>query len=544
MTWTDNDKTTSLSRRRLLQATGVGTVGALGWAVAGCGDDDDGDSGGNNTPGSSPQTGTTATTEPAKQGGDFVVGVFADPNSLDPHSAHGDEQGIRLQNVFESLTTQDNNLSYVPSLAEEYSPNDDGTVWTFTIREGVRFHDGTILDADGVKLNFDRVMDTANALALRSLLRVLDRVEVVDERTVRFYHTQPDAAALANIGSLPLISAAQIKDKTADEIGKNPIGTGPFKFGEWKPDDRIQIVRFDDYWNGAPSLDSITYRVIRDETTRITAIRAGEVDFLPTVPYPLLPVLQGDKAVQIVQTIPNFRTYFGIGSHPKFNDVRVRQAIVRYGCPREDILKTAYLGYGEVAVGPVPSVSEWYVDYTDLVYYDAKRAQELLQEAGVTGLTFDVIYPAGTQTLVDALTVWQSALADIGVTMNLKALDNAAFLQQIVAPEGDYDVCFAPSQGAIGDFQVLRVTHHSTGSSNISHNTDDPELDVLIDKAQGTLDFTQRKAIYDDAFHIIIDDSKQYYVTFYRNFRGLSARVRGYTEAESTYYKFHTVSLA
>jgi peptide/nickel transport system substrate-binding protein len=246
--------------------------------------------------------------------------------------------------------------------------------------------------------------------------------------------------------------------------------------------------------------------------------------------------------VQVVETIPVFRTYFGIGSHPKFQDVRVRQAVVRYGCPRADILKQVYLGHGEIAVGPVPSVSEWYIDYTNLVTYDPNMAKSLLQQAGVTNLSFDAIYPAGDATLADALTVWQSALKGIGVTMNLSAMDNGAFLKIIIDAAADYDLCFAPSQGPLSDFQVIRGTHRSTGGANISHNKN-PALDTLIDKAQATLDFNQRKQVYDQAFHLVIDDSKQYYVTFYPTYRILSKRVSGYEKANSTFYRFNNVTV-
>src|SRR5207253_1581127 len=163
-------------------------------------------------------------------------------------------------------------------------------------------------------------------------------------------------------------------------------------------------------------------------------------------------------SVQVVETIPNFRTYFGIGNRPKFQDKRVRQAIVRYGCPRQKILETVFQGHGEIAVGPVPSVSEWYIDYKNLVYYDPAKAKSLLQEAGVTNLSFDAIFPSGDPVLVDSLTIWQAALKDIGVTMNLSSVDNSAFVPKIIAPDGDYDLCFAPSQGPIGDFQVIRGT--------------------------------------------------------------------------------------
>lgn len=531
-----------LARRRLL----AGGATLAGLALAACGG---GESTSSSSAPSSPAAGATGVTGAGtaaaaggKEGGNLVVAAFADVSGLDPHTTTADDLGLRSTSMFESLVTQNDQLKYVPALAESWSNSPDGVEWTFKLRPGVTFHDGTPLTAAAVKENFDRVLNPQNALASRTVLLFVKEVQVVDDLTVKFVHSQPDAAALANAGSLTIASPAAFKARSAKEWAQAPVTTGPFKFKEWLPDDRVVVERFDGYWGGRAKLDTITFKVIRDENARLTAVRAGEVDFVPRISYSLLSVVEKDRSVQVVETIPFFRTYFGIGNRPKLADPRVRQAIVRYGCPRERILKDVFFGHGEVAVGPVPSPSEWFVDYTRLVSFDPKKAQSLLAEAGVKDLSFEVIFPSGDPPLVDALTIWQSALKDIGLTMKLNAMDNAAFLKTILEPSGDYDMCFAPSQGPIGDFQVVRGTHRSTGGANISH-TNNSKVDVLIDQAQATLDFAKRKELYDQAFRLVIEDSKQYYVTFYPTFRVLSKRVKGYGKENATYYRFNNVTV-
>ena len=478
-----------------------------------------------------------------KAGGTLNVAAFADVLSLDPHTNTADDLALRTTSLFEGMVTQDENLHFVPSLAESWQASADAVEWTFKLRQGITFHDGTPCDAAAVKANFDRVSDPQNALLIKaSALTFFKDIQVIDPLTVKITNTQPDGAALANVGSLPILSPTAFKAMDAKAFGQKPVGTGPFKFKEWAPDDHITLDRFDGYWKGKAKLDSIVFKIIGDENTRLTAVKTGEIDFVPRISLPLLAPLQKDSSVQVIETIPAFRTYFGIGSHPKFQDQRVRQAVVRYGCPRADILKQVYLGHGEIAVGPVPSVSEWYIDYSSLVAYDPEKAKGLLQQAGVSNLNFDAIYPAGDTTLSDALTVWQSALKGIGVTMNLSSMDNGAFLKLILDKAADYDLCFAPSQGPIGDFQVIRATHRTGGGANISHNSD-PAMDALIDKAQATLDFNARKQLYDQAFRLAIDDSKQYYVTFYPTYRVLSKRVSGYTKDNSTFYRFNNVTV-
>jgi peptide/nickel transport system substrate-binding protein len=528
-----------IGRRRLLATAGSSGAALAALTLAACGGDSDSTSGTSTTPAAG---GTAAAAASGKEGGNLVVAAFADVNGLDPHTTTADDLGLRTTSMFEGLVEQDDKLKFVPALAESWSNSPDGVEWTFKLRRGVSFQDGTPFNAAAVKENFDRVLNPQNALSTRNALVFLKEVQVVDDQTVKFVHSQPDAAALANVGSLSLVSPTAFKAKSAQDFARSPVGTGPFKFKEWVPDDRVTLERFDGYWGGRAKLDTITFRVIRDENARLTAVRTGEVDFIPRISYPLLPVVERDRSVQVVETIPFFRTYFGIGNRPKFADARVRQAVVRYGCPRERILKDVFFGHGEVAVGPVPSPSEWYIDYKSQVPYDPNKARSLLAEAGARDLSFDVIYPGGDPVLVDALTVWQSALKEIGATMNLSAVDNTAFLRTITAPAGDYDMCFAPSQGPIGDFQVVRVTHRSTGSSNISHNNN-PQIDMLIDQAQATLEFEKRKALYDQMFKLAIEDSKQYYVTFYPVFRVLSQRVKGYTKDNATWYRFKDVTV-
>lgn len=557
----------TVNRRQLLRHAALGGAGITGLAVVGC----SGSNNNSNSKASAPSSATTtraaasgtplrvgggtpalsssgaaspqaAVVGTGKPGGTLNVAAFADVISLDPHTNTADDLALRSTSMFEALVTQDQALHQIPSLAESWQASPDAVEWTFKLRPGIKFHDGTPCDAAAVKANFDRANDPKNALLIRSNLLFFKELQVIDQLTVKFIHTQPDGAALANVGGVPILSPTAFTAVDAKTFGQKPVGTGPFKFKEWAPGDHVTLERHDDYWGGKAKLDAITFKVIADENTRVTAVKTGEIDFIPRISLPLLAPLQKEQGVQVVETIPVFRTYFGIGSHPKFQDVRVRQAVVRYGCPRADILKQVYLGHGEIAVGPVPSVSEWYIDYTNLVTYDPNMAKSLLQQAGVTNLSFDAIYPSGDSTLSDALTVWQAALKGIGVTMNLNSMDNGAFLKIILDAAADYDLCFAPSQGPLSDFQVIRGTHRSTGGANISHNKN-PNLDALIDKAQATLDFTQRKQIYDQAFHLVIDDSKQYYVTFYPTYRILSKRVSGYTKANSTFYRFNNVTV-
>jgi ABC-type transport system substrate-binding protein len=326
------------------------------------------------------------------------------------------------------------------------------------------------------------------------------------------------------------------------QVARNPVATGPFKFKEWVPDTHIKYERFDGYWGGPANLDAITYKVIKDENARLAAVRAGDVDFVQDISYSVLPVVKSDKSLNFITTQPLFRTYFIIGKNPKFQDVRIRQAVGRYGLPRERIAKEVYGEGAEVAVGPVSSVSKWYIDYKSLVPYDPQKSKQLLAAAGVPNLEFDTIYVPGDQSIADALLIWQSAMKEIGAKMNLVAMDAPAYFSKVMSPTKDYDVGFGASVGPISDLGVLGGTHH-TGAPANSSGGGGPEIDALLDKAQATLDFSQRKTLYDQAFRLIIEDAKQYYVTFFPAHRILSKRLQGYGTDVSSRFVFKNASL-
>ncbi|MGI8553230.1 MAG: ABC transporter substrate-binding protein, partial [Dehalococcoidia bacterium] len=330
----DRPRSRRLRRRQLLITATVGGVSLTGLAAIGCGGSNSKSTSSNGSAsGGATASGTQvrvgggtpslssggAATQAAvagagKPGGTLNVAAFADVNSLDPHTPTADDLSLRSTSLFEGLATQDESLKYGPSLAESWQASPDAVEWTFKLRSGIKFHDGTACDAAAVKANIERVNDPKNALTARTLLVFYKDSQVIDPLTIKITHSQPDGAALANIGGLAIVSPTAFTSMPAKDFGQKPVGTGPFKFKEWAPDDHITVTRFEDYWGGKAKLDAINFKIIADENTRLTAVRTGEIDFVPRISLPLLTSLQSDKSVQVVETIPVFRTYFGIGN--------------------------------------------------------------------------------------------------------------------------------------------------------------------------------------------------------------------------------------
>ena len=283
-------------------------------------------------------------------------------------------------------------MEFVPALATEWSTSEDGRTWTFRLREGVKFHDGADFNAEAVKYNFERILDPEIGSPRRSMIEMVEKVEVVDEYTVAITTKTPFGPFLAQISSYNL---GMLSPTTAGERGKgyaqNPAGTGPFKLKAWEPGDTLIFEANQDYWGGKPAIDELVFRVVPEDSTRIMLLKSGDVDAIAGVPAFEVETLKGDQNVVLI-SLPGFRTiYVGMNCQQKpFDDPRVRQA-VNYAIDRQAIVDHLLRGVATVGVGPESTSIPGSVK--DLPPYgrDVEKAKALLAEAG---------YPDGFSTVM------------------------------------------------------------------------------------------------------------------------------------------------
>ncbi len=313
---------------------------------------------------------------------DLVVGLQLEPPHLDPTSAAaGAIDQVLYANVFEGLTRFGADGSVGPGLAESWDISGDGRVYTFHLRGGVRFHDGTAFDARDVKFSLDRARDETSQNAQKALFAGIESVEAVDDLTARVTLKAPDGGFLFNMA---WGDAVIVAPESITEIKQKPIGTGAFRFEDWVQGDRITLVRNPDYWGTPARLERATFKFISDPTAAFAAVMAEDVDAFPTFPAPEnLPQFEADPRFQVLVGTTEGETILAINNKLKpLDDVRVRAAIA-HAIDRQAIVDGAMFGLGTPIGTHFAPHHPDYVDLTGLSGYDPELSKKLLAEAGL-----------------------------------------------------------------------------------------------------------------------------------------------------------------
>src|SRR5438094_611576 len=319
------------SRRSLL--AGIGALSAVALAAA-C------------APAAAPVAAPSA--KSPRRGGTVTYGASADAITFDPTNI-GDAVGANTaQMMFEGLTKQDEKQDYVPSLATSWEAN--GKTWTFKLRQGVKFHDGSSFDASSVKFVFDRILGTENTLRKGTWVSVMDKVDVVDPFTVAFTTKQIDPffhTRLTGNGTAAIFSAEAFKKSGVAGMARNPVGTGPFKFGEWVKDDHVTVERFDGYWGGAPYLDKVTVKPMPEAETRVIGLESGDLQLAIRLNPEHIDRVEKNTKLALIKNDTQRHYYMGMAALKKpYSDIRVRQAL-NYAIDKESLLKNTLSGLGK-----------------------------------------------------------------------------------------------------------------------------------------------------------------------------------------------------
>ncbi len=414
-----------------------------------------------------------------------------------------------------------------PALAESWKTSEDGLTWTFTLRKGVQFHDGTPLDADAVFLSIDRMLNQSNPYHFQGkMVGVANKYgsvasyRVVDPMTVEIKLKYKFAPFLNAISppTAGIISPTALKQYGQD-IAKQPVGTGPFKWVEWRPNETVTFERNPNWWAGKAHLDRVVYRNMPEPSVQTAQLQAGSVNFAVGINPDSVPILEKDPNIVVYKTSGEMNGIKIKCDKPPFTDQRVRQALT-YAIDRETISKTLYGGLAQVANSPMmPSFAEWDPSIKPIPY-DVEKAKSLLAEAGLaSGFTMRVVSfnapltvnPVGGDKLAEAL---QPYWAKVGIQARIESLDIAAWRAKRLA--GDFDILM---DGAVtsGDPDILLYggyhsdTHNTTGNATFYK---DPKIDQMIDQARREYDPAKRKAMYVELQRYLYDLSLWIYVNY------------------------------
>jgi ABC-type transport system substrate-binding protein len=426
-----------------------------------------------------------------KPGGTLQVAWEADVSGLDPRLSPGAQAGYVMGNLFNSLVTIDAELNYVPDLAESWEILEDGKVYVFHLRHGVKFHDGTDFDAAAVRWNFQRLMDPAEKALDAPSYSLVDSVEVIDAHTVKFILKYPSATLLpvmaGHASGFLLTSPASYERLGKDEGRLQPIGTGPFKLAKWEQNRVIVLEKNPHYFKpGLPYLDRVEFRIMKEGVTRVTALRTGEVDFANAVPFEHVERLARDMKIQVLKGRETLRinSYFNQARAP-FKDARVRQALLGYGIDRPAIVKTALLGLAPPLWSFVPAGAKGHIDFEEEFPYNPDKAKALLKEAGYDEqhpLRSSLMTHSAEAALPTIATIIKTQYAKIGVDLTVEILDRPIFLRRWQR-DRDWDQILGVSGAAFDSYQLSRVLDTRAGNNTLNH--DDKQVDALIDRMKG-----------------------------------------------------------
>lgn len=446
----------------------------------------------------------TTTTEGADAGQDqtLVVAISSEPDNLDVHLSTASPTFLVMENVYDTLVEPAPDLSFQPALATDWEVSDDLLTWTFDLRDDVTWHNGRDFTADDVVFSFERIMNpdvgAANAFRFESV----DEVVAVDDRTVEFRLNRPTPNLLSAVGGFKGMAVVPRELVEEDNMATDAMGTGPFQFVEYTPGDSIVLEAYPDYWGEGPFVDRVEFRFISEPTTALTGLRTGEIDITNNIPPQEIPNLEEDPDVELGQVPSNNYWYFTCNfDREPFGNISVRRAM-SFAIDREQVTQAAFFDAAIPTQSTFGPNSFWYTDYAPF-NYDPERAQQLMDEAGVSDLTLDLMLTDEFPHTIDAAQVLASQWSEIGVQTEIRTLDFASWLDEQSA--GTYDCYVLGWLNNLDGESAYYAQHHSEGNFNF-HNYSNQEVDQLLDDARVTIDDEERRDLYNQAAEQIIDD--------------------------------------
>ncbi|MHB1135844.1 MAG: ABC transporter substrate-binding protein [Coriobacteriia bacterium] len=452
--------------------------------------------------GSTSESDTGAVTDDGTMSDTFTFAQGADPRGLDPARIDDLESAKPIGNIYEGLTKYAADSTEIePSLAESWEISDDGLSYTFKLREGVKFHDGTDFNAEAVKFNIDRqlppLVDDDMPYASFTFGTVKE-VMVEDEYTVRIDLTQKNTAFLAN---LAMSMAAPIVSPAALEAGNNsvmdePVGTGPYRFVEWNKGEDLVLVRNDEYWGEPAKTKNVVFRFITDNSARVLALNNGEIDMIDGIDATVVDTITGAGNELFEEAGMNVNYMAYNTTRPIFAGASARRAFSQ-AVNVEELVQSLYQGYSETATTILPTFMPGFDPSVEQVAYDAEAARAGLAAAGITKvhmITYTNPRPYNAATGAALAAAIQGYLQKVGVQCTIDTFDWTTYKEKVKA--GDYDIAFYGWIGDNGDpDNFLNLLADSDPNLNLAR-WDDAAYQQMIKDALALPNGAERNAAY------------------------------------------------
>ncbi len=434
----------------------------------------------------------------------IIYAQGAEPRGLDPALVDDGESGKIIVNIYEGLLKYNKDSTEVePSLAEKWDVSTDGLSYTFYLRKGVKFQDGTDFNAEAVKFNIDRQLPpqvTEDMVYAGFVYGSVKDVEVIDDYTVKVNLKDPSTPFLSNLAmcmAAPIVSPKALKDNN-NNVNEHPVGTGPYSFVSWTKGQNVVLKKNEDYWGTKAVTSNVIFKFILDNSARVVALTNGEADLIDGIDATVVKQIEdsGNKIYKAAGMNINYMAYNT--TRAPFNDVKVRTAISQ-AINVPELVTSLYQGYAEVATSVLPTFIPGFDKSISQVAFDKEAAKTALANAGVTKLhmiTYTNPRPYNTangQALAEAI---QGYLKSVGVTATIDSFDWTTYKEKVNA--GDYDICFYGWIGDNGDpDNFMNLMADKDPRMNVARY-DNPAFKELIAKGLTTPSGNDRNKIYTD----------------------------------------------
>jgi peptide/nickel transport system substrate-binding protein len=469
--------------------------------------------------------------------GNLIAAIAGEPDQLDPQKTTAYFSFEVLENVFDTLVEPDANLEMRPALAQSWRVSPDQLTWSFQLRKGVTFQDGSPFTADDVVYSYRRIKD--EKLSNVDKFSAVTDVSAPNPDTVIIRVKQPTPNLLTNLGGFKGMAIVQRKNVESGQISTHPVGTGPFAFASQKSGDSIALTANPNYWGGRPKVPGVTFRFISEPSTALSALQAGEIDWTDSIPTQRVAQLKNDDSIKLAVTPSNDYWYLALNeAREPWKDPRVRQAIA-YAIDRKAIVQATSYGTAAANQLAIPEGNPWYTPY-DEYSYDINEAKRLLAEAGASPKNLDMLVTSEYPETVTAAQVIADNLKPLGITVNIRTVDFATWLDE--QNTGHFDMLMMGWLGNIDPDDFYYAQHHTGGSSN-AQKFSNPDVDRLLDAGRIEVNRQVRQQDYAKAATIIADQVSYLYLYNPSVIQAWAPNLSGYEARRDGAIRFRTASL-
>ncbi|WP_433957167.1 glutathione ABC transporter substrate-binding protein [Cytobacillus horneckiae] len=475
--------------------------------------------------------------------GTLIIARQSDVDNLDHHFMSTiNAASVTHGKVYEGLVGRDKNANIVPLLAESWEQVND-TTWKFNLQHGVTFHDGTSFNADAVKATFDRLLDPEVGAPKASVFEMVEEVEVLDEHTVQMILSEPFAPLLSILASHEggIINPKTI-EKYKGEMIKEPNGTGPFAFESWTPGKEIILSKNQNYWGTSPSIDRVEFKVVPEETTRVSMVETGEAHIAEPLSINMMETVEASQKVKVYRSEGFGTEYLGFNVQaPPFDDVQVRKAI-SHAIEMDAIIDGVFNKIGHRANSLMGSKVFGYHENLKAYEYNLNEAKSLLADAGYANGFEATLLTMDNKERINLAEVLQSQLKGIGIKLNIQVLEYGSFVDQV--NQGDSQLFLISWRNATGDADYNQYNLFHSNSHGATGNTffySNEEVDELIELARAETNQEKRIELYAKAQEIEMEDAAYVPVRVIENLAAVAKNVDNFSISAAGYLEINDI---